>query len=98
MSNVISFLEKMGQDAQLRHATKNEMELALSHAKIDPELQTAIFNKDQVRLEAILGARTNVLCALGVPDDDDDKKDEPMPDDDEIVLMAPASHRVAWSG
>ncbi len=86
MSNVIGFLEKMGQDAALRHATHNEMELALARTTIDPELQAAILNSDQARLEAVLGARTNVVCGLVTPDDDDDKK-LPVPDDDEITIQ-----------
>jgi hypothetical protein len=63
MSNVIAFLERMGQDAQLRHASQNDMELELSRAQIDPELQAAILGKDQQQLEVLLG-KGNVCCML----------------------------------
>src|SRR5882757_4690768 len=64
MSNVISFLESVGQDAALRHATKEELELALNKAQIDPALQTAILEKDQRQIEALLGAASNVCCGV----------------------------------
>ena len=89
MSNVISFLESVGQNAALRHATKDELELALNKAQIDPELQAAIFNRDQAQLEALLGARTNVVCAIMPGKEDDDEGEEaPSKDDDEITAQA----------
>ena len=85
MSNVIGFLEKMGQDATLRHATQNELELALTLAQIDPELQTAIMSKDQTRIETLLGASRNI-CANLFPakEDEDEGEEEPSKDGDEI--------------
>jgi hypothetical protein len=74
MSNVIAFLERMGQDAQLRHASQNDVEFELVRAQIDPELQAAILAKDQQQLETLLGGGgvccllfpTNVRCMLFV--------------------------------
>ena len=62
MSNVIAFLERMGQDAQLRHASQSDVELALSRVKIDPELHSAILAKDQKQLEMLLGGSSAVCC------------------------------------
>jgi len=74
MSNVIDFLERMGQDAQLRHASQNDVEQALARAQIDPQLQTAILAKDQRKLETLLGGN-NVCCALMYDDhEEDDQK------------------------
>jgi len=72
MSNVIGFLERMGQDAQLRYATSNEVERALRQAEIDPALQAAILGGDQHRMEVLLGAKTNVCCMVHAPENDDD--------------------------
>jgi hypothetical protein len=89
MSNVISFLESVGQDAALRHAGKDELELALTNAQIAPELQAAILNSDQAQLEALLGAKTNVVCAiLPGKEDDDEGEEAPSKDDDEITAKA----------
>lgn len=87
MSNVIDLLERMGQDARLRHASLDEVELALADAQIDPELQAAIIAKDQRQLEALLG-RGN-LCCLMLPakeGEDDDSEESPSQDDEEITL------------
>jgi hypothetical protein len=76
MSNVIAFLENMGQNAQLRHAPQSEVQLALTRTKIDPELQAVILAKDQKQLEALMGGLTNVCCML----------DCDMPGEDELCL------------
>jgi hypothetical protein len=94
MSNVIGFLETMGQDAALRHATQNDVELALTRAQIDPELQAAILGKDQAQIEALLGASTNVCCAIAPGKDDEEEDEEPLRDDDEITAQS-AVHGIA---
>ncbi|HUW52536.1 MAG TPA: hypothetical protein VMV99_03835 [Rhodanobacter sp.] len=87
MSNVIDLLERMGQDARLRHASQDEVELALAGAQIDPELRAAILAKDQRKIEELLGR--GHLCCLMVPgkeDEDDDSEESPSRDDEEITL------------
>jgi len=71
MSNVITFLERMGQDAQLRYASQNDVRLALAREQIDPELQAAILAKDQQRLETLLGS-SNVCCMIEAEAGDED--------------------------
>jgi hypothetical protein len=86
MSNVIDFLERMGQDARLRCAPQSEVELALENAQIDPELRAAILAKDQPRLAVLLGQGT--LCCMQFPakeDDDEDTEESPSRDDEEIT-------------
>ena len=91
MSNVISFLESVGQDAALRHATKEELELALSKAQIDPALQAAILGKDQQQIEALMGAATNVCCGVFPgKEEDDESEEEPSKDDDEVRAQSAA--------
>ncbi len=85
MSNVIGFLEKMGQDAALRHATQNDVELALARAQINPELQAAILGKNSAHIETLLDAKSNV-CANLFPGKEDE--DEPSKDNDEIRAQA----------
>jgi hypothetical protein len=63
MSNVIDFLEMIGQDARLRHASQDEMKLALANMRMDSDLQAAILANDQQQLEALIGA-SNVCCML----------------------------------
>jgi hypothetical protein len=80
MSNVIDFLERLGKDAHLRHASDGELEQALIGAQIDPAVREAILLRDQRQLEALLGATTNVCCVIYAPareeEDDDDEKQQ----------------------
>lgn len=88
MSNVIGFLEKMGQDATLRHATQNELELALTLAQIDPQIRTAILGKDQAQIELLLGAATNVCCGLFPEKEDEDESEEEPSKEAEIAARS----------
>ncbi len=87
MTDVIDFLERMGQDAQLRHAAQDEVELALNSAEIAPELQTAILARDQAQLEKLLGQTP--LCAPLFPGQEEEEEGEedeesPSKEPDEI--------------
>jgi hypothetical protein len=75
MSNVIDFLEKWGQDAQLRHATSTELEQALLRAGIEPAERVAILGADRCRLESLLGARSRVVCAIWAPQEEEDQEE-----------------------
>lgn len=85
MSNVIDFLDRMGSDSRLRHADAAVLAAALQQANLDPELQAAVLAGDQQRLEAVLGARTNVICGLSPAEPDD--APEPADDDEEIRAL-----------
>jgi len=90
VSNVIDFLQRLGQDADLRHAPRTALELALAEAGIDPALREALLGANQRKLESLLGADTNV-CAMISPgkkeddeeEDEDDFEDDEDEDDDE---------------
>ncbi|GAA0889111.1 hypothetical protein [Rhodanobacter soli] len=74
MFDVIDFLERMGQDAQLRHASQDEVGLALSSAEIDPELRVAILARDEQGLQALLGQ--DPFCCLINPAKPDEEQEE----------------------
>lgn len=74
MSDVIDFLERMGQDAQLRHGSQDEVELALTSAEIAPELQAAILAKDQAHLETLLGQ--SPLCVVLWPGEEEGEEED----------------------
>ena len=83
MSNVIDFLERFGQDADLRHATDEAVAEALRNAGIEPALQAAVLDKDQRALEALLGADTNVCCMIYKEDEEEETEEEEDDEDDE---------------
>jgi hypothetical protein len=89
VSNVIDFLQRLGQDADLRHAPRTALEQALAEAGIDPALREALLGADQRKLESLLGADTNV-CAMISPgkkeeeeEDEDDLEEDEDEDEDE---------------
>ncbi len=88
MSNAIEFLERLGRDAHLRHASAELLGTASSNAAIDPALLTAIVDKDLQTLQSLLGADTDVCCLIYAPEDD-----EGAPPEKEFVREV--SHRVA---
>jgi hypothetical protein len=73
MSNVIELIEKLGQDARLRHAHHTEVERAVNGAHIDPEVRAALLAGDQKRLETLLGANTIVCCGVYAPENEPSK-------------------------
>ena len=96
MSNVIDFLERFGYDADLRYAPQHEVEAALQVAGIDPAVRAAILSNDQLALEHLLGADTNVCCIVNKPDDeeeeeeqeeDEEEEDEEEDDEEEDLLQ-----------
>jgi hypothetical protein len=97
MSNIIDFLERMGQDAQLRHAPQDEVEQALIRAQIEPAMRAAILGEDSRHLEALLGATANVCCGLVPLQDDESESTDESEDDknDEPPAQQLASHRFA---
>ena len=74
MLDVIEFLEVVGQDPQLRHASHEEMESALAGSRIDPELHLAILARNGSGLQALLGQAP--FCCLINPAKPDEEQEE----------------------
>lgn len=74
MSNVINFLERMGQDAGLCHLSGAELDMALDDAGLAPAIETAIRNQDAGQLEALMGQVP--LCAAFFPGEDEEEREE----------------------
>lgn len=55
MSDVIDFLERMGQDAQLRYASQDTIVTALADLQIEPQQSSAVLASDPERLRSLLG-------------------------------------------
>lgn len=63
MSNIIDFLEAVGQDANLRYASTGDMQHVLVNSQLDQDIKQAVLAGDQQRLAVLAGAR-NVCCYL----------------------------------
>ena len=88
MSDVIEFLEKVGQDAQLNCATKSSLDFALMLAGLDPMLQGAICSGDRAKLGALMGiAPVCGFLAPGEEQEEDDSEETPSPDGEERAVL-----------
>ena len=67
MPDVIDFLERMGQDAALRHAPEAELERAMRDAQMSPRARAALMSGSRAAIEAIVGAQGNVCCVVHAP-------------------------------
>jgi len=63
MSNIIEFLETIGQNASLRYASTREMQHMLADSQMDQDVREAVLAKDQQRLSELLRAK-NTCCML----------------------------------
>lgn len=63
MSNIIDFLEAIGQDASLRYASTGEMQHMLADSQMGQDVQEAVLARDQQRLTALLRV-SNTCCML----------------------------------
>jgi len=64
MSDVIGLLERLGSDARLRHADRQEIEVALQASGLNSALQSAIVEGDHQRLGQLLCANANTCCLI----------------------------------
>ena len=83
VSEVIEFLERLGRDAHLRHATHEEVAQALAEAGIQDPARATILRGDRPTLESLLDAKPNVFCGIVPAEEDDEKEDDESEDESE---------------
>lgn len=81
MSRVIEFLERMGMDATLRHASDDQVALALTEAQMDAAVGAAILARSTAQLYALLG-QGPLFCIQTTPGKEKEKEDEQEDDED----------------
>lgn len=94
MSNAIGFLVKIGQDAKLRHASDAAMATAMIQEGLSDQEHAAILASDHSALEAALGARTKLICAIAPAREEDDGEGKEKPDRDDNEDEKTASRRL----
>jgi hypothetical protein len=77
VSNVVDFLQRAGEDSQLRYASCGGLEQALAQTNIAPALREALLKRDATRLATLLGSRQDMCGFVFAPQDED----EPEPED-----------------
>jgi hypothetical protein len=90
MTDAIEFLEQLGRNAGLRHASATELERVLVASGFEPSLRSALLADDAMRLGELLGAQPSVCCLIEKPDqedDDEEEEEEEFEDDEEAVRL-----------
>lgn len=76
MSNVVDFLQRAGEDSQLRYAGCGGLEQALAQTNIAPPLREALLSGDSTRLAALLGSRLDMCGIIYAPQDQEEEPEE----------------------
>lgn len=84
---MIGFLERLGQDEALRHASADELTIALERMELDPAFRAAVLQRDRTRLEVLLQCKATICCGLVRPDEDDEQEEEPSKEDEEVRAL-----------
>jgi hypothetical protein len=93
MSSVIEFLERMGADAQLRHASREKIAAALEDTQVDAVLGAAIIARSTADLYALLDVRPMFKTTENPGREDEDEEGEGEGEEESDSLVAPAVNR-----
>jgi hypothetical protein len=83
VSNVVDFLQRAGEDSQLRYASCGGLEQALAETNIEPALREALLKGDATRLATLLGWRLDMCGYVFAPQDEDEPEPEEQDSDEE---------------
>ena len=76
MSNFVDFLQRAGEDSQLRYASCSGLEQALAETNIEPALREALLKGDATRLATLVGSRLDMCGFIFAPQDEDEEQPE----------------------
>lgn len=63
MSSITSFLENVGRDAALRHASAVQLRASMQREHMESAWQDAIVDRDAARIASIGGVTGKIYCA-----------------------------------
>lgn len=63
MSNIIGFLENIGRDAALRHATREQLLQAMQDEQLAPAQRAAVLGGSRTAIDALLGTDNTLYCS-----------------------------------
>lgn len=95
MLNVIEFLERLGADARLRHASRDDLLLALSDTPIEQSVREAFLAADAVRMRAWVGEATCFGILMPGREEEEESGEE---EDEEDVPPEEHIHSLLHSG
>jgi len=63
MSSIISFLDSVGRDAQVRRGAKDQLQFMMRREGFAPAVQSAFLHQDRSQIDALLGVTDKIYCA-----------------------------------
>lgn len=81
MSNVIAFLESLGNNAAQSKLAGDDYVAAVDALGLDDAPRQALLARDATGLNDLLGGRSKMICALFPANDEPQKEDEPAEGD-----------------
>lgn len=97
MSNVIAFLEKMGNNAALANQAPEDYAAAVDALGLDDAPRQALLDRDASALNGLLGGRMQMMCLL-LPADDEEKKDGDEPAEGDTPVEDAPKESIRRSG
>lgn len=88
MSNIIEFLEKIGADAHLRQASRDELSIALADARVEAAASEAILARNVEDLYALLD-KAPLFCVQTIPRKEGEEEEEKEEDEDGEAQKTP---------
>jgi hypothetical protein len=76
MSRAIDFLERLGQDAGLRHAAPEDLQSLLAEAGLQPDVQRTVLASDVDRLYALLGGAASICVQFPADEEEEGEGEE----------------------
>lgn len=83
MSNVIAFLEEMGNNAALASQSPEDYAAAVDALGLDDAPRKALLDRDPAALNDLLGGRLRMMCFLLPAEGEEPQKGEEQPDNGE---------------
>ncbi|KKO46599.1 hypothetical protein WG68_04705 [Arsukibacterium ikkense] len=99
MNNILQLLQKLGEDASLRHLPATQLEQVLNPLDFDPAVKQAIAVKDNEKLASLLLTDNKIVCMIfpaEEPTPSDKPAEEPVKQPSDTP--EPAEHDIKKAG
>jgi hypothetical protein len=76
MNKVLQLLQRLGENAALRHLHDTQLEQVINPLNLDPAIQQAICQQDDITLARLLHANNKIVCMIIPAEEPEDKPAE----------------------
>ncbi|MBV2129795.1 hypothetical protein [Arsukibacterium indicum] len=85
MNNVLQLLQRLGEDAALRHLADTQLEKVINPLNLDPAIQQAISQQDDITLARLVHANNKIVCMIIPAEEPEDKPaDQPAKQPEDV--------------